>query len=52
MLKILELRSRAQARLGATFSLKQFHNAVLRAGTVPLAVLEQVVQDFIGETSN
>lgn len=52
MLRILELRSRAQAKLGAKFSLKQFHNAVLRAGTVPLAVLEQVVQDFISETSN
>ncbi len=52
MLKILELRSRAQAKLGAKFSLKQFHNAVLRAGTVPLAVLDQVVQDFISEPSS
>ncbi len=47
MLKILELRAQAQKALGAKFSLKDFHNAVLRAGTVPLATLEQVVDDYI-----
>ncbi len=47
MLKILELRSKAQKELGQKFSLKQFHNAVLRAGTVPLSVLEEVVQGYI-----
>jgi uncharacterized protein (DUF885 family) len=47
MLKILELRTKAKQALGAKFSLKEFHNAVLRAGTVPLAVLEQVVEDYI-----
>jgi uncharacterized protein (DUF885 family) len=47
MLKILELRAKAQQALGDKFSLKEFHNAVLRAGNVPLAVLEQVVDDFI-----
>lgn len=49
MLKILELRAKAQKDLGAEFSLKGFHNAVLRAGTVPLSVLEEVVEDYIKE---
>jgi uncharacterized protein (DUF885 family) len=47
MLKILDLRAKAQKALGQKFSLKEFHNAVLRAGTVPLTVLEQVVGDYI-----
>ena len=47
MLKILELRAKAQKELGAKFSLKEFHNTVLRAGTVPLTVLGTVVDDYI-----
>jgi uncharacterized protein (DUF885 family) len=47
MLKILELRSNAKKALGSKFSLKAFHNSILEAGTVPLSVLEQVVQDYI-----
>jgi uncharacterized protein (DUF885 family) len=47
MLKILELRAKARAALGDKFSLKEFHNVVLRAGNVPLAVLEQVIDDYI-----
>ena len=47
MLKILELRKNAWKTLGDKFSLKEFHNAVLRAGTVPLSVLDQVVEDYI-----
>ncbi len=47
MLKILELRERARKALGDKFSLKEFHNAVLRSGTVPLSVLDQVAEDYI-----
>ena len=47
MLKILELREKARKELGARFSLKEFHNAVLRAGTVPLGVLEEVIAEYI-----
>jgi len=47
MLKILELRAKARQALGDRFSLKEFHNAVLRAGTVPLAVLEQVIDEYV-----
>jgi len=47
MLKILELRAKTQKALGEKFSLKEFHNVVLRAGNMPLAVLEQVIDDYI-----
>lgn len=46
-LKILELREKARRALGEKFSLKEFHNVVLRTGGVPLAVLEQVVDDWV-----
>jgi uncharacterized protein (DUF885 family) len=42
-LEILAQRGKAQQALGARFSMKQFHNLLLRTGTVPLAVLRQVV---------
>jgi uncharacterized protein (DUF885 family) len=50
MLKILELRTKAQRELGAKFSIKEFHNVVLKTGMVPLAVLEQVIDDYIAST--
>jgi len=42
-LQILALRQKAQGALGSRFSLKQFHDWVLRTGTVPLVVLAQVI---------
>ena len=42
-LKIVELREKAKARLGSRFSIKDFHNAVLRTGSVPLPVLEREI---------
>ncbi|WP_415908859.1 DUF885 domain-containing protein [Oleiharenicola sp. Vm1] len=47
MLKILELRAKAQRALGPKFEIKKFHNLVLQTGNVPLAVLEQVVDGWI-----
>ena len=49
MLKILDLRAKAQKALGPKFSIKEFHNVVLQTGNVPLAVLEHVVDDWIAE---
>jgi uncharacterized protein (DUF885 family) len=46
-LKIVELRERARAALGASFSIREFHNVVLGAGVVPLPVLEAAVERYI-----
>jgi uncharacterized protein (DUF885 family) len=46
-LKILELRDKAKKGLGNRFSLREFHNAVLATGTVPLEVLERQVNAYI-----
>jgi len=42
-LEILAQREKAQKALGKRFSLPQFHNWLLRTGTVPLDVLKQVI---------
>jgi uncharacterized protein (DUF885 family) len=46
-LKILELREKAKAELGAKFNLKDFHAVVLENGGVPLTLLEQLVDEWI-----
>jgi uncharacterized protein (DUF885 family) len=46
-LKIIELRDKAQQALGARFSPKAFHNAVLMTGTVPLPLLERQVNAYV-----
>ncbi|MEO0981932.1 MAG: DUF885 domain-containing protein [Pseudomonadota bacterium] len=50
MLKILELRSRAEDALGEAYDIREFHEVVLRNGPVPLAVLEAQVDAYIAET--
>jgi len=47
MLKILELRTRAQAGLGTKFDLRLFHQVVLESGTIPLTLLERRVDAWI-----
>ncbi len=49
-LEILALRAKARAALGDKFSLKEFHNVVLRTGSVPLSVLGHVIDDWIAAT--
>ncbi|MEI6802153.1 MAG: DUF885 domain-containing protein [Burkholderiales bacterium] len=46
-LKLRELRQRAEARLGARFSHRNFHEAVMTAGAVTLPVLEDLVVDWL-----
>lgn len=46
-LKILELRARAETRMGDEFDIKEFHNLVLSPGCVPLAVLETMVEEWM-----
>ena len=46
-LRIIELREKARMAMGDRFSIKEFHNLVLRTGDVPLEVLGQQVDDWI-----
>lgn len=46
-LKITELRKRAEKELGAKFDIRDFHEAVLGQGALPLDVLEEQVNRYI-----
>lgn len=48
-LKILELRKRAQNKMGKNFDLKKFHEKVLESGVMPLRLLEQKIDRWIAE---
>ena len=47
MLKIQELRARAQKEFGAKFDQREFHDTVLKNGALPLEILEQQVNEYI-----
>ncbi len=47
MLKIRELRVRAQQELGPKFDQREFHDVVLKDGALPLDILEQQVNAYI-----
>ncbi len=51
MLKILELRDRAQAILGPKFTYGDFHDAILKNGALPLSLLDQMVDRYIARES-
>lgn len=46
-LKILELRKEAEQKLGSKFDIRDFHDAVLRDGTLPLDLLQLQVEKYI-----
>jgi len=46
-LRILELRARAERELGAGFDLRDFNDAVLETGSVPLEALEKHIDAWI-----
>ena len=46
-LKIRELRARAEAALGEKFDIREFHDQVLETGCVPLALLEDKINNWI-----
>ncbi|MBK8197386.1 MAG: DUF885 domain-containing protein [Acidobacteria bacterium] len=46
-LAILAARARAEAALGDTFDLKEFHETVLGNSAMPLGILDRVVDDWI-----
>ncbi|MBA2431849.1 MAG: DUF885 domain-containing protein [Chthoniobacterales bacterium] len=47
MLKIRELRDRAQQSLGDQFDQREFHEVVLTNGALPLEILAQQVEEYI-----
>lgn len=46
-LKIRELRARAEAELGSSFDIRRFHDKVVGQGSLPIAVLEEIIVDWI-----
>jgi uncharacterized protein (DUF885 family) len=48
-LKIRDLRHRAEQRLGPVFDLREFHEVVLRQGSIPLDLLDSEVEAWLSE---
>jgi len=48
-LKIRELRTRAEERLGEDFDVRAFHDALLAGGALPLQVLETRMERWLAE---
>lgn len=46
-LKIEQLRQKAEDELGEDFDIRQFHDTVIANGSVPLSILEELVDDYI-----
>jgi uncharacterized protein (DUF885 family) len=46
-LKILELRERAQSKLGDRFTMGDFHDIILKSGPVPLNIMEERIDHWI-----
>jgi len=47
MLKIQALKAKSETALGDNFDLAEFHDVILANGSVPLAILEDLVDDWI-----
>jgi uncharacterized protein (DUF885 family) len=47
MLKIMELRQRAEKTLGGDFDIKGFHDLLIASGSQPLSILERRVDEWI-----
>ena len=47
MLKFLELRAKAKGELGEKFDIREFHDAVLGGGALPLVILERRIGNWI-----
>ena len=48
-LKIRELRNRAEKALGTKFDIAEFHNQILKDGSMPLSVLESKIDAWIAK---
>ena len=49
-LKIMELRKKAETKMGDKFEIKKFHEKVLESGVMPLALLEKKINAWIEES--
>lgn len=47
MLKIIELKQRAQDQLGANYDVKEFHSEVIGSGSMPTDLLEGLIDRYI-----
>lgn len=47
MLKIMELRHKAEQELGAKFDIRAFHDLLIGSGSLPLPILERRVNEWI-----
>jgi prolyl oligopeptidase len=50
-LRILQLRTEAEQKLGPRFDIRDFHDEVLSNGALPLEVLDRQVKDWIARTA-
>ena len=48
-LKIVELRRKAEQQLGPKFDVRDFHDVVLRDGSLPLELLQVQVDKYIAD---
>lgn len=51
MIKIVELRKKAEAALGPKFDIKGFHDLLIASGSQPLSILERRVDEWIARTA-
>jgi uncharacterized protein (DUF885 family) len=47
MIKIIELREAAKAKLGDKFDIREYHEEVLKRGPLPLSVLETKIDEWV-----
>ena len=50
-LKILEMRARAESKMGDKFDIALFHNKVLESGCIPLTLLETKINKWIASVN-
>jgi uncharacterized protein (DUF885 family) len=51
MLKIQELRRKAEAELGDRFDIRAFHDTLLGGGAMPLTILEQRLDRWVASVA-
>jgi len=49
MNKIIDLRETAKEELGDDFDIRDFHDAILETGPVPLSIMEEQVEAYIAD---